>query len=109
MNKNDWALITSVDTEVEREKLGYQILQDDTIKCADCGKKLINIIKVKEDDSIVKDITVKCYCGGSSFKYRIAGHTYMQAVQGVTITNMPTNIDGETNIMKITIETMKNE
>jgi len=102
---DNWALITPVDTDVEREKQGYELLDDKIIQCADCGRSLIEIIKVKEDDSIIKQIKALCPCGGSSFLFEIRGHTYLQAVEGLYIDNMPTECDG--NIIKMTIEVLK--
>lgn len=85
--------------EVVVDKQGYEILQDDTIKCADCGKKLVDIIKVKEDDKIVKIIKAQCPCGGESFIYEVLGHSYMQAAEGLVIGDMPTElIDGNIHI-----------
>lgn len=80
----------SVTEEIPIESKGYQILKDDTIKCADCGKRLVDIIKVKENESVQKAISALCPCGGESFLYIITGETYMQASPGRVITNIPT-------------------
>jgi len=102
---SNWVLHTPVDLEVEREKQGFEILKDDTIKCADCGTKLVDIIKVKEDDSIVKVIKAQCFCGGTSFLYEIIGQTYMQASKGRAIVDMPTEIkDG---VIHMTVKVIK--
>lgn len=102
---DNWALITPVDLEVEREKHGYKILKDDTIKCADCGKKLVDIIKVKEDESQRKAIDAECPCGGSSFLYIITGHTYMQASEGRAIGDMPTEV--KHGVMHMTVKVIQ--
>lgn len=102
---SDWALITPVDTDVEREKKGYSVLEDSTIKCGDCGRKLVDVIKVLEDSSIVKIVKVSCFCGGESFLYELTGNTYMQAAKGVAIVDMPTEIRDGT--MHITIKVAK--
>jgi len=91
--------------EVPVEKQGYEILQDDTIKCADCGKKLVDIIKVKEDETQVKVIKAECPCGGESFLYEIVGHTYMQASEGRVIGDMPTEVID--NVMHITVKVVQ--
>jgi len=104
-NEHKLNINAPVDTSVEREKHGFDVLKDDTIKCADCRRKLIDIIQVKEDEGIIKEIQVQCYCGGSSFIYEIKGHTFMQAAKGVAIVDMPTRVVG--NITYITIEVIK--
>jgi phage FluMu protein Com len=88
--------------------LGYQLLTEDIIECADCGKPLVEIIKVMEG-AIKKNVLVKCpFCdGGTSFLFRIEGQTYIQAVDNVIISNMPMDIDDD-GVMHITVETMKN-
>ena len=65
----DDAINTPVDLEVERPRHGYKILNDDIIKCADCNRKLIEVVKVREDIELVKKIKVICPCGGESFLY----------------------------------------
>ena len=91
--------------EIEVEEKGFELLQDDTIKCADCGIPLISIIKVREDDTIQKRIKAVCTCGGESYMYEIKGDTYMQAVEGLAIEDMPMDIID--NIMNITIKVIK--
>jgi hypothetical protein len=92
----------TVTEEIPIESKGYKILKDDTIKCADCGKKLVDIIKVKENESLRKVISARCPCGGESFLYVITGETYMQASEGRAITDMPTEVkDG---IVHMTVE-----
>ena len=110
MNKKDnWAIVTPVDLEVEREKKGYELLTENVIKCGDCRASLLDIIKVLENDSIIKEIKATCpRCGGESFIYRMAGSSYLQAVSGLAINNMPTNIDKE-GIIHMTVELIKNE
>ena len=91
-----------VTEEIPIESKGYKILEDKTIDCADCGQSLIDVIKVKEDESIVKVIKAECPCGGESFLYQVTGHTYLQAYEGRTIEDMP--IDLQDNIIHMTIK-----
>ena len=90
---------SEVELDAEREKQGYDLLKEDTIKCADCRKTLIEVIKVKEDKNQQKIIDVYCPCGGSSFLYVIEGVTYLQAAKGLAIDDMPTEVkDGVTHM-----------
>jgi len=94
-------LVSPVDVDVEREKRGYEVLEEKIIKCADCGKKLVEIIKV-HDDPTKKRIQCECACGGGSFIYEVEGKTYIMAVEGRTISDMPMDIiDG---VMHITVK-----
>lgn len=104
--QGDWALVTPVDVEVERERHNYKTLEERIIKCADCGLKLVEIIKVKENDGR-KAVLATCPCGGGSFLYEVEGQTLIQAVEGMSISDMPIEtVDG---VMHITIEVIKNE
>jgi DNA-directed RNA polymerase subunit RPC12/RpoP len=96
---------SSVEEIPIEESKGYEVLQEDTIKCADCGKKLVDVIKVKEDDSQKKVVKVECPCGGESFIYEVVGHTYLQAFEGCAIGDMPTEFIDD--VMHITIKVVK--
>ena len=91
--------------EVEIETKGYELLQDDTIRCADCGAKLVTIIKVLESD-LSKCVKAQCPCGGESYLYEITGQTYMQAIDGMAVEDMVTDIND--GVMHITIKVIKN-
>jgi len=95
----------SVTEEVSVGSNGYTLLQEDTIKCADCGKKLVDVIKVKENQTLMKVVTVECPCGGSSFVYEITGETYLQAAKGREIGDMPTDIIDD--VIHLTIKVIK--
>jgi hypothetical protein len=84
------------ETLVKRTKHDLHILQEDTIKCANCSKALIQVIKVKEDPSRVHAIMATCpFCGDSSFRYKIDGRIYVGHVPGTSILNYPIeNING---------------
>jgi len=102
---DSWALMTPVEGEVEREKRGYKLLEDRTIKCADCGKKLVEVVKVTEQE-FKKTIKAICPCGVSSFIYEVLGQTLMQPAEGMIIEDMPTEVDDD-NVMHITVKVIK--
>lgn len=101
MNKSGWALMTPVE-EKEYEKRGYALLKEDVIKCADCGRTLLDIIKVKEGD-IIKELEAICPCGGSSFIYRIVGESYFQACPGLSIEDIDMDFEDEVTTMKVKV------
>jgi len=97
---NKWALITPIE-QVEYKQNGYILLKEDKIKCGDCNKLLIEIIKVKDNDG-VKEIEALCpYCGGSSFLYRIEGETFFQACDPLCINNIETDFINNITRMKV--------
>lgn len=100
-NDSNWALVTPVDTGVEREEQGYQILEDKVICCGDCGKELVQIIMVQDADEH-KRIKAKCPCGDESFIYEVKGKTFIQPAVGRNIVDMPMELDN--GWMNITIE-----
>jgi hypothetical protein len=86
-----------------------EILDNSTITCADCGKSLIDIIILEHDISTCKKVLVHCcFCGGTSFSHKIFGVSYMQPIETISISNMPTEIEPD-NTISIIIETIKNE
>lgn len=94
-------VVSPVDVDVEREKRGYEVLEDKIIKCADCGIKLVEIIMV-QDSKETKRVTAECPCGGSSFIYEVKGKTFIQPVEGRALADMPMDIkDG---VMYITVK-----
>jgi DNA-directed RNA polymerase subunit RPC12/RpoP len=90
------------------EKQGFLLAKEDTIKCANCNKSLIQVLQVKEDTSIITSIVVECpYCSDTSFRYKISGKIYLQATEGNSIDTMPMDIkDG---IRYTRIKVIKNE
>ena len=89
------------------EKKGYVLLKEDCIRCANCNKKLLEVIKVKEVKEMVREIKVNCpYCGDSSFLYRITGVVYTQAPDELSISDMP--VDILENVIKMNVEVIKN-
>lgn len=87
---------------------GYELLKEDNIKCANCKKKLVEIVKVKENENKVYEIKASCpFCKDGSFIYRISGQIFIQAAPGVTIEDMPMEIIN--GVMKTDIKVIKNE
>lgn len=88
--KNNYALMASVDNEVKKTKKGYQVLEEHILKCANCGKDLIQILKVQENDQI-QEIESECpFCGDSSFVKEVSGKIYIYSLEGVVIIDSPT-------------------
>lgn len=84
-----------VTSPLDRESLGYKIIKEDAIRCGNCQKRLITILKVIESD-IKNYFIVKCpYCGDKSFKYLIMGKVYIAPADNLVVgkvdTEMPTN------------------
>ena len=102
MTKSGWALMTPVE-EKEYKAKGYALLKEDVIKCADCGRSLLDIIKVK-DSTTEKEIEALCPCGGSSFIYRMVGESYFQVVQGLHIEDIIMDND---NITKMKVKVIE--
>lgn len=89
------------------EQQGYSLLKEDKIRCANCQKPLIEVIKVKEDSSINTAMRARCpFCGDKSFWYKISGKICVQAVDGLSIANSP--VDIRNNIRFTNIEVVKN-
>lgn len=76
---------------------GYEVLQEDVIKCANCYKPLVEVVKVKEDPARTNVIVAKCpFCGDSSFRYKITGRLYIGNVEGTVIDDCPVDKVGDT-------------
>jgi|10_taG_2_1085330.scaffolds.fasta_scaffold12578_6 hypothetical protein len=91
---------------VVRAKYGYEDLDEHTMICANCEKKLAVIKKVAKE-SMVNIFKAECpFCNDSSFKYKVTGKTY---VGGTDITSLKdiqmTNsyVDNDVLIMEATI------
>lgn len=83
-------LVGTLDTEVERPVLGYELLDEKIIVCGDCKKKLVEVIKVKESNRI-NYITAKCpFCGDKSFKVKFVGHVFLQSTEDCLLANFDT-------------------
>lgn len=73
----------TVETRI-RNELGYADLENQTVKCADCNKKLLLLKKVKESNK-EELIQVQCICGGTSFKVRLHGVYYFLPVETLNL------------------------
>lgn len=108
-NKKYWddcppVLKVPVDQDVEREKRGYQILQDTIIKCANCQKELVEVIKIKENKKIKNAIKALCpYCNDCSFWCQITGEIALQAVEGLYMIDMPMDIRNDVRFTTIKV------
>jgi DNA-directed RNA polymerase subunit RPC12/RpoP len=80
--------------QISSERHNYTILKDDIVKCANCNKPLLDVLKIQEDTNIISTIKVECpYCSDSSFWYKISGKIYIQSHEGLSITDMPIEKD----------------
>jgi DNA-directed RNA polymerase subunit RPC12/RpoP len=88
-----------------------QLLEEDTIKCANCRNPLVDVIKVRENDEIEQEIKALCpYCGDESYLYRINGHIFIQAAQGLAVVDNDTTVlDRNCTKFKMVIKVEKHE
>jgi hypothetical protein len=66
------------------DELGYQDLENNTVRCEDCRTNLLILMKVKESDE-KQEVQCHCFCGGTSFKLKLQGKFYFAPVTGVAI------------------------
>ncbi len=86
----------------------FLLAQENIIECANCRKALLNVLQGTGDESIVTFILVECpYCGDSSFRSRAKGKIYIQAANGLSISDMPMDIKEGARHTKIKV--IKNE
>jgi phage FluMu protein Com len=91
---------------VSRESLGYVVIKDEFIRCANCNKKLLNILKVRESET-KNYFIVKCpYCGDKSYKYEVSGKIYAGAAEGLVQVNCDTDVPAD-NIFIYIVDMMK--
>ena len=102
---SDIKLTVATERKVIKEQ--FLIAQEGIIECANCKKALLNVLQGTGNETIVTFILVECpYCGDSSFKTRVKGKIYIQAANGLTMSDMPLDIiDG---IRHTTIKVTKN-
>lgn len=87
MNK----IVASVDSEKDSDKsLGYKLITDNTVNCANCSKPLLNVIKVKDSDRKNYFIANCPYCGDKSYKMRVDGVVYSAAAENLVIIDIDT-------------------
>tara|TARA_R100000008_G_scaffold86671_1_gene80790 strand:+ start:651 stop:944 length:294 start_codon:yes stop_codon:yes gene_type:complete len=92
----------------EPEMIDVNDMQDHVIKCSDCGKPLLQVVKVRDSDKFNR-IIVNCYskkCGGSSFLKEIEGDLFFApAVHVYEVTDM--DYDEDDNLMTIQVRKKK--
>ena len=86
----------------EGEVIRFNDLEDHTIECADCGRPLLNVVKVRDSEKDNR-LFVKCYskkCGGSSWLHEIRGDLFFApAVKVYQVEDM--DYDEQNNLMTI--------
>ena len=75
-------------TQSHREEQGFSNISDDILRCADCGKSLVIVKKVKETTEENKFKAVCDYCGGSSFIKTIVGKIYVSPTENTALSNI---------------------
>lgn len=75
-------------TQSHREEQGFSNISDDILRCADCGKSLVIVKKVKETTEENKFKAMCDYCGGSSFIKTIVGKIYINGTENTSLDNV---------------------
>ena len=102
-NDSGSTVIKATLDQVEKEKIGYTLLKQDVIKCGNCNKPLVSVIMVQNNDDR-HAIKAYCpYCKDCSFWYQITGKICIQAVEGLSMIDMPTNIRNGINFTEIKV------
>lgn len=95
----------SIDGFIEKPKVvehqGYTLKDQKIIRCNNCSKDLIDIIKVKDSDVeiVVQGLCTKC--GEKTFKKSFKGKVYIVPCDGVEF--IDTESDGDLNLVKVKI------
>jgi DNA-directed RNA polymerase subunit RPC12/RpoP len=96
-------IITSLEHSTERTKQGYSVLKDGIIKCGNCNKNLLSVIKIQENNQ-QHNIKVDCpYCNDESFWYKIDGKICIQPCDGLSMVDMNTDIKDEIHFTEIKV------
>ena len=105
--KYESPVIKATVEERDRESCGYKLLKSDIIQCANCGKKLLSIIKIKDNEERHRLKAGCAYCNDESFWYHIDGKICVQPLDGLSMDEMSTKVQNEINFT--TIKVIKNE
>lgn len=95
--------MTEFKLKTKFKKMGYSIINEDTIKCPDCLKELIQIIKVKESPKINKIMVVCPYCGEESFWHTISGEILINPCEKIKLIDVDTQVDVDMYTSKIKV------
>ena len=88
----------------KRKKHGYSLIEDKIIKCPNCLKELVQIIKVKNEDKINKISVVCPYCNEESFKHTIEGQILINPCQNIKMVDMKTDLKDDVYQAKIMVK-----
>lgn len=89
-------------TQSNREEQGFSNISDDILRCADCGKSLVIVKKVKETTEENKFKAMCDYCGGSSFIKTIVGKVYISGVEETNLSDI--QLDGTVNKIYVKVK-----
>lgn len=95
------SIISPVDTEVQKEKVGYSVITDKTITCSNCNKKLLSVVKILEDPNVKHEIKVFCpYCEDESFIYTTDGKLAIGPLDHTVIADMQCQANDNKTLFK---------
>lgn len=75
---------------IKLQRRGYSFVDEITLSCMQCNKKLVSIMIVQETSKLDK-FKCHCPCGGVSFSTKFYGKKYYQAVEPLSIDNIEMN------------------
>ena len=75
-------------TDEELEQLLLSDLQELDIKCADCDKSLLKMVRSRQTEE-VQELIVNCpFCGGQSWMQELVGKYYQTTPEGLVLGGM---------------------
>ena len=78
-------------TDEELEQLILSDLQELDIKCADCDKLLLKMVRSRKTEQVQKLIINCPFCDGQSWMQELVGKFYQTAPDGLLLGNMEEN------------------
>lgn len=95
-----------------KEKKGYELIEDITLSCSNCGKPLVSIAKISEKQrTALKKYKAKCgYCNDYSWNKTITGTICLSGIEGKTVisnTTMEYDDKGEPTLCIIEVQPCK--
>lgn len=83
------------EAKVTTDKKIVHPVSQDIIKCANCCKELVHIVKIEENDTLY-EVDASCpFCGDGSFTHNITGQTQIFPPDNLYIIDMPVSRSNE--------------
>lgn len=83
------------EAKVTTDKEIVHPISQDVIKCANCYKELVHIVKIEENDTVY-EVDASCpFCGDGSFTYAITGQNQIFPPDDLYVIDMPVNCDNK--------------